>query len=466
MKNTVAIILAAGLGTRMKSKRHKMLHVAAGRPLVYWPIRAALDAGFGKVVLVVGHQAEKVVETVRALFPGAPIEFATQAEQLGTAHATRCAKPAAEGFAGVFVINGDLPVLRGESLRALHDAFTASGGHFALATTIMADARGFGRIVRDAAGPLEIVEERDATPEQRALREANVGIYASRADLLFGMLEGVGTANAKREFYFTDVVAMLRGRGTPVGVHVVADPDESAQVNDRPGLAEVERLLHDRKARALMADGVTIHQPATVMIDDDCTVGADSEIWPGVEMHASHVGSDCVIGRGAVLSGVRLGNGVNVKPYCVMTDSVVEDDAQIGPFSHLRPASVMRRGSHVGNFVELKKTVLGEGSKANHLAYLGDCTIGVKANIGAGTITCNYDGINKLPTEIGDGAFIGSDTQLVAPVRVGKDAYVAAGATITKDVPDGALAITRVPQTHIEGYTERRRMRAARKKEG
>jgi bifunctional UDP-N-acetylglucosamine pyrophosphorylase/glucosamine-1-phosphate N-acetyltransferase len=462
MNDTVAIVLAAGLGTRMKSARQKGLHVAAGRPLVYRPIRAALDAGFAKVVLVVGHQADRVGDAVRGLFPGAPVEFVVQADQRGTAHATLCARPACEGFARVVVINGDLPLLRPASLKALVAALDATGGMFALTSAVLPDAYGFGRIVRDAAGPARIVEEKDATPDERALREANVGVYAARADLLFDLLSGVGATNAKREFYFTDVVEILRGRGEAVGVHVLDDPDDCTQVNDRKGLAEVEVLMFRRKAAELMDAGVTVRQPATVAIDDDCTVGPDTELGAGVELHATTIGSGCTLGRGVVLTNVRVGDNVTIKPYCVATDSEIGDGCQVGPFAHLRPGSVLKKGAHLGNFVETKKTVVGEGSKANHLSYLGDCTIGAGANIGAGTITCNYDGVNKLPTVIGDRAFIGSDTQLVAPVTVGNDAYVGAGTTVTKDVPDGALATSRVPQEHVPGYTERRRARPKR----
>jgi bifunctional UDP-N-acetylglucosamine pyrophosphorylase/glucosamine-1-phosphate N-acetyltransferase len=413
------------------------------------------------VVVVVGHRGDEVADAVRASFPGAPVAFATQAEQKGTAHATLCARDAARDFASLVVINGDLPLLRPETLRGLVDAYRGADGGFALASAVLPDAFGFGRVIRDGTGMAAgIVEERDATPEQRALREANVGVYAARADVLFPFLEGVGTGNAKQEFYFTDIVGLLRRSGRGVGVFVMGDADETTQCNDRAGLADVERLLHLRKARALMDGGVTIHQPASVMIDDGCEVGPDSEVWPGVELHgATVVGSGCSIGRGSVLTNVRVADRVAIKPYCVLADAIVEDDCQLGPFSHLRPASVMRRGSHVGNFVEMKKTDLGEGSKANHLSYLGDATIGRKVNVGAGTITCNYDGVNKLPTIIEDGAFIGSDTQLVAPVKVGRDAYVGAGTTVTKDVPPGALALSRAPQTHVEGYSERRRAR-------
>ncbi len=459
MKDTVAIILAAGLGSRMKSDRPKGLHAVAGLPLVYWPVKAALDAGCSRVAVVVGHGADEVEACVRGLFPGADLAFPRQDRQLGTAHATLCARQAAEGFASALLINGDLPLLTGGTFRVLRDAYAQSGGAFALVTSIVDDPGGFGRIVRDADGSVErIVERRDASPHQQAIREVNVGVYLARTELLFPMLAAVGDENAVGEFYFTDIVAMMRARGLGVGDHVLALPDEAMQVNDRVELAAAETAMHLRHARHLMAEGVTIHRPASVLIDPDCMVGRDTEVWPGVEMHAgTRVGARCVVGRGAVLSGVSIGDGVDIKPYCVLTDSTVEDDGKLGPFSHLRPASIMRKGSHVGNFVELKKTDLGEGSKANHLTYLGDCTVGRKANIGAGTITCNYDGVNKFPTVIEDGAFIGSDTQLVAPVRVGKEAYVGAGATITKDVPAGALAVTRVPQVNVEGYVERKR---------
>lgn len=459
MEKVTAVVLAAGLSTRMKSRRQKALHRIAGRPLVTYPIRTCLEAGVQDVVVVVGHQADQVREVVRAEFPDAPIRFADQPEPRGTAHAVLCAREAVSEAPAVLVLNGDLPLLRPASLQGLETAFHGSGGLFALVSVVLDDATGFGRVVRDAAGwPVRIVEDRDASPEERRIREINLGVYLARTDHLFRVLDQVGTDNAKGEFYFTDVVALLRQEGLPVGVYILPDATEARQVNDRAEMAAAEALLHRRKAEVLMASGVTIHQPDTVMIDWDCDVGPDTEVWPCVEMHdGTRVGSGCVIGRGAVLTRVRIGDGVEVKPYCVMTDAVIEDDAKAGPFSHLRPATVVRRGAHVGNFVEMKKTVLGPGSKANHLTYLGDCTVGENVNIGAGTITCNYDGVHKLPTVIEDGAFIGSDTQLVAPVKVGRDAYVGAGTTVTKDVPPRALALSRVPQTHIMEYSNRKK---------
>jgi len=459
MQGTVAVILFAGLGTRMRSSLPKALHNAAGRPLVWYPVQAALDAGVPKVVLVIGHKGQEVEEAVRSLFPSAPVEFAVQEEQRGTAHATMCARPLCEGARNVLVVNGDMTLLGPKALCGLAEVFAQSGGHLAITTAVLENPFGYGRVLRDHDGmPMAIVEERDATPEQRAVKEVNVGVYLAAADLMFGALGGVHDENAKCEFYLTDVVQLVRESGRPVGAYVLGDPEEAWQVNDRIDLARVEAALYRRKATDLMARGVTIHRPESVMIDQDCRVGPDSEIWPDVEMHkATEVGSGCVIGRGCVLSNTRVGDGVTIKPYCVLTDAVVENEAVLGPFSHLRPASVVSRGAHVGNFVEMKKSVLGPGSKANHLTYLGDCTVGAKANIGAGTITCNYDGISKFPTEIGDGAFIGSDTQLVAPVKVGKDAFIGAGTTVTKDVPDGALALSRVDQVNIPGYAERRR---------
>jgi bifunctional UDP-N-acetylglucosamine pyrophosphorylase/glucosamine-1-phosphate N-acetyltransferase len=461
MNDTVAIVLAAGLGTRMKSDRPKGLHSLAGSPLIHWPVGAALDAGCSRVVVVVGHGADEVEASVRKRFPGADLVFPRQEQQLGTAHATLCAREAAEGFRSALLINGDLPLLTAGTLRSLGSAFAASGGAFALVTASVDDPGGFGRIERGPGRGIErIVERRDATAEQTAIHEVNVGVYLARTDLLFPLLDRVGDTNSVGEFYFTDVVKMLRQQGFQVGDLVLDTPEEAMQVNDRIELAACELALHLRHARQLMSEGVTLHRPASIMIDPDCTVGRDSEVWPSVEMHAgTRVGQRCIVGRGAVLSGVTVADGVEIKPYCVLTDSIVEDDCKLGPFSHLRPASVMRRGAHVGNFVEMKKTDLGAGSKANHLTYLGDCTVGRKVNIGAGTITCNYDGVNKLPTVIEDGVFIGSDSQLVAPVTVGHDAYVAAGATITKDVPPGALALTRVTQVHVDGYVQRKRLK-------
>lgn len=463
MKDTIAVILSAGLGTRMKSARPKALFEVAGLPLVAYPLRAALAAGIRRIALVVGHQADAVRQRVQSLFPDADITFVTQEEQLGTAHATRCAATVVGDTPNVLLMNGDLPLLTADTIAALRSAFDASGGTFALVTSVVPDPGGFGRIVRDASGQVQrIVERRDASPDELAIREVNVGLYLARSRTLFSDLAAVDDANRVHEFYFTDVVRMRAQDGHTVGVHVLADPDEAAQVNDRVELASVDAAMLRRNTRAAMEGGATIRLPETVVIDTGCTVGTDTEIGPDVELRGStRIGSRCTIARGCILMNVQVGDGVTIKPYCIVTDARVQDDAVLGPYAHLRPGSDVGPAAHVGNFVEMKKTTLGPGSKANHLTYLGDCTVGQGVNIGAGTITCNYDGVNKLPTVIEDGAFVGSDTQLVAPVRVGRNAYIGAGTTVTRDVPDGALALSRVPQTHIADYAARRPRRKA-----
>jgi len=462
MDRLAAVVLAAGLGTRMKSEKAKCLHCAAGMPLIWYPVKAAFDAGAEKVVIVVGHQREAVQAEVSRLFPERAIEFVVQERQLGTAHATVCAADSVAGYDLAVFINGDLPLLTGRTVSGVVDAFRKSGA-FALLTAHVRNPGGFGRIVRDDRGVSEIVEARDADPCQLAIDEVNVGVYVAAPGPLFEKLAQIRAASGSGEYYFTDVVKSFRADGRDVGSFVLADSTDARQVNDRLELAVAEGLLHARKVRELMLAGVTVHQPDSQMIDFDCSIGCDTEVFPGCELRsATRIGSRCVVGRGCVLSATSVGDGVEIKPYSVLFDSVVEDGCVLGPFCHLRPASRAMQGSHVGNFVELKKTTLGPGSKANHLAYLGDCLIGSGANIGAGTITCNYDGYKKMPTEIGDGAFIGSDSQLVAPVKVGAGAYVAAGTTVTADVPAGALAISRVEQKHVEGYAARKKARSGR----
>lgn len=462
MKRLAAVVLAAGLGTRMKSEKAKCLHRAAGMPLVWYPVKAAFDAGAEKVVVVVGHQREAVQAEVERLFPAQAVEFVVQERQLGTAHATVCAADSVAGYDAAVFINGDLPLLTGATVRGVVDAFRLSGV-FALLTARVSDPGGFGRIVRNDCGVSEIVEIRDANRDQLSIDEVNVGVYVAAPGPLFEKLALIRAASNSGEYYFTDVVRSFRADGSLVGSFVLADSTDARQVNDRVELAAAEGLLHARKVRELMLAGVTVHQPGSQMIDYDCTIGCDTEVFPGCELRlGTTIGSRCVVGRGSVLSASSVGDGVEIKPYSVLYDSVVEDGCVLGPFCHLRPASRAMKGAHVGNFVELKKTVIGPGSKANHLAYLGDCTIGSGANIGAGTITCNYDGFRKMPIEIGDGAFIGSDSQLVAPVKVGAGAYVAAGTTVTTDVPPGCLAISRVEQKHVDGYAARKKARSGR----
>ena len=458
LKDTIAIILAAGLGTRMKSSLPKGLFRVAGLPLVCYPIKAALEAGVSHVTVVVGHQAELVKAEVTKYFPTAQIDFAMQEQQLGTAHATLCAAENAAPFKKALLMNGDLPLISANTIKALGEVYDQTGTTFALVTSRVADPGGFGRIERSPDGEVQqIVEKRDATQEQLAINEVNVGLYMAETASLYADLAKVGTSNQAAEFYFTDIVKMRTSKGEKVGAYVLGDASEAGQINNRVELSEVEAQILRSNAAMIMNLGVTIHLPETVYIETGCLVGSNSEIEPGVSIKAGTViGSNCLISRGSVLTNARIGDGVTIKPYCVITDSEIKDFAIIGPFAHLRPQSVVGNHGHVGNFVEMKKSNLGEGSKVNHLSYIGDAQVGEKVNIGAGTITCNYDGINKNITVIESGAFIGSDTQLVAPVKVGKNSYVGAGTTVTEDVPDGALALSRVKQVNIENYAKKK----------
>jgi bifunctional UDP-N-acetylglucosamine pyrophosphorylase/glucosamine-1-phosphate N-acetyltransferase len=458
-----AIVLAAGKGTRMKSRRAKVLHELGGRPLAYYPVKRALEAGASPVVVVVGHQAEAVEAALAAALPGAPVRFAVQQRQLGTAHAVLAAKGALRGWKGpVAILSGDTPLLEADTLRRVVEARARARAPLAFATMALEAPRGYGRVVRDAKGrPARIVEEKDASGPERAIGEVNAGLYCAEAAFLWKGLARVGAANAQKEFYLTDLVAQAaQGQGA---VAVSVDPAEAAGVNDREELARAGRILLRRRASALMRGGVTIEDPGRFDCDEGVEIGDDVAIEPGVRLLGrTRIGAGCRIGAGAILSHAVLAAGVTVRPYTVIDESSVAAGAILGPFSRIRPGSEIGEGAHVGNFVETKKTRLGKGAKANHLAYLGDAVVGAGANVGAGTITCNYDGEKKHETRIGEDAFIGSDSILVAPVEIGAGAYVAAGSVITEAVPPGALALGRARQVNKEGWVERQR--AARKK--
>ena len=456
-----AIVLAAGKGTRMKSGLSKVLHEANGKPLAWYPVRRALELRCDPIVVVVGHQGDEVRARLEALFPGAPLKFAVQAEQKGTGHAVLCARRALAGHTGrLLVLYGDVPLLKTETLRTLTDA--GRRNPVAFLSMRPADPTGYGRVVRDARGKVTaIVEHKDATPDQRAIGECNAGLYDCDAGFVWKALKSVGTANAQGEYYLTDLVAAAFAAGTPA-VAVDAPVEEVSGVNDRVELAEAARVLRRRLAEKWMRAGVTLVDPATTYIDEEVELAADVTVEPNVRLlGATRVGSGSRIGFGSVIENSTVGSFVAVKPYSIFESAKVGDRAQIGPFARLRPGSDLAEDVHVGNFVETKKTTMGKGAKANHLAYLGDATIGSKTNVGAGTITCNYDGVNKLPTVLGDGVFIGSDTQLVAPVTVGDGAYVAAGSTIVRDVPPGALALSRTEQVVKEGWVARRKAQQA-----
>ncbi len=451
MESLAAVILAAGKGTRMKSGLIKVLHPAAGRPVIEWPVAAARTAGADPVVLVIGHQAN----AVQRVFRGSDIRYAMQEEQLGTGHAVACALDALAGFRGtVLILCGDTPLLRPETLKALLTFHRDKQAAVTVLTAVMDDPYGYGRVVRDAAGQVaRIVEQKDADPEEQAICEINSGIYCVESDFLFANIRNIGNDNAQKEFYLTDLLALAARRGLACLAMPTADADEIMGVNDRAQLAEAARILRSRINRDLMLSGVTLIDPDQTYIDFGVTIGADTIIHPNCHIGAGTViGSDCEIEQGVSISGCRIGDGCHIKAGSVLEDSELHEDVSVGPMAHLRPGTVL--GSHVkiGNFVETKKVVMGAGSKASHLTYLGDAEIGRDVNIGCGTITCNYDGVNKHRTIIGDEVFIGSDVQLVAPVTVGRNSLVAAGTTVTVDVPPDSLAISRVPQVNKEGW--------------
>ena len=450
LKKTTAIILAAGQGTRMKSALPKVMHPIAGRPLVYYPVRAALDAGCTEVVVVVGYGREVVSAYLAKAFP-ANVKTAVQEKQRGTGDAARA------GLEGVSLENalifyGDVPLLMADDVAKVALRLEGSAGGLALATCEAEDPFGYGRVLRDAGGAVVAIREQKdlATDEERATREINPGIYAASCAFLREAIGSLTPNNAQGEYYLTDIVAFAAKAGKTISA-VSSRAEVLAGVNDRDQLGQAEVVMHLRISTNLRRSGVTVRAGARV--DDGVEVASDAIIESGVVLRGTtRVGKGALIDVGCVLTNVVVGEDAIVKPYSVMSDSTVGARAQIGPFSHLRPESEIGDDAHVGNFVETKKTRLGPGAKANHLAYLGDGVIGPRANIGAGTIFCNYDGFQKHTTIIEADAFIGSDSQIVAPVTIGEGAYVATGTTVTKDVPAGALAISRIKQENKADY--------------
>lgn len=456
MSDTHVVILAAGQGTRMKSRLPKVLHPIAGRPMIDHVLRTAESLTPATMTLIVGHGADEL----RARLAGRErLRFAVQEPQLGTAHALQQAESVLAGRTGTLILlYGDVPLLRASTLSRLHETHASARAAATVVTAVVERPYGYGRIVRSRGRIARIVEERDASPAERAIKEINSGIYAFDVGPLWDALRGIASRNAQGEFYLTDLVAIYRRRKLPVETLVLEDVHETRGVNSRSELAEVSRIVRQTKNEELMAAGVTIIDPATTYIDEGVTVGADTVIHPGVIVEGhTRIGSACEIHAHVRIVDSELADRVTVNNFCVITGSRVGHGASVGPFAHLRPDTTVGERAKVGNFVEMKKTSLGAGSKANHLAYLGDATIGANVNVGAGTITCNYDGERKHQTVIEDGAFIGSDSQLIAPVTVGKGAYVGAGSSITEDVPPGALGIARGRQTNINGWVDRRK---------
>jgi bifunctional UDP-N-acetylglucosamine pyrophosphorylase/glucosamine-1-phosphate N-acetyltransferase len=450
----------------MRSELAKVLHRAGGLPLIEHVVRACQPLKAAQTIAVVGHQADEVGAVVTAL--GA--QTVLQQPQRGTGHAMQVARRAIRSRAKLaIVLPGDAPLLRTETLKALIETHRRGEAAATILTAEIDDPTDYGRIVRDTEGRVvAIVEEKSATPEQRAIREVNSSIYCFTLAKLWPCLNALRPENAHKELYLTDAIAMLRERNERVLAEVAADAREILGCNTRAHLADVDRIFRARNAAALMESGVTIYLPETVVVDPGVTAGPDSVIEPGVQLLGNtRIGARCTIRTGSVLQDVRMDDDAVIGAHSLIDSSRVGKKAQIGPFSRLRPGTDIRAGAHVGSFVEMKKTVLGEGSKAPHLSYLGDATIGRETNVGAGTITCNYDGVAKHPTTIGNRVFIGSDTALVAPVRIGDGAYVGAGSVITENVPADALAIARGRQANKPGWAVARRkemQRAAKAK--
>jgi len=458
------VILAAGLGTRMKSHKAKVLHRAGGKTLIEHAVDTALAlAPAERVFAVVGYQAERVRAAVAT--PG--IGFIEQTEQLGTGHALLVAREALSHLDGYLVIlYGDGPLLRPSTVRRLIETAEANEAAGALLSADMADPTGYGRVLRGVSDRVRaVVEQKAATPQQLAIREANMGIYCYRAELFWKHVGELRPDNPAHEYYLTDMVEILDRAGHSVVAMKVEDARECLGINDRIELAEVDRLLRERKLRELMLAGVTIEKPETVAIDSGVEIGIDTVVEPFARiLGTTRIGENCRIGASSVIEDSVLDDDVVVNPLTVITASHLERGVQAGPFSRLRPGNHVAEDAHIGNFVELKKTRLGAGSKASHLAYLGDSEIGARVNIGAGTITCNYDGTHKHPTRIGDGVFVGSNSTLVAPLEIGAGAYLAAGSVITEAVPADALALGRARQVNKEGWAQKRRARAADRK--
>jgi bifunctional UDP-N-acetylglucosamine pyrophosphorylase/glucosamine-1-phosphate N-acetyltransferase len=453
------VILAAGKGTRLKSSLAKVLHRAGGRSLVEHVVHSCTPLKPRTIVVVVGHQAEQVAALVEPL--GAITVL--QQPQNGTGHAMHVAKRALGRAKFAIVLAGDAPLVRTETLKALAATHHKGNAAATILSAVVADPSGYGRVVRKSETLVSaIVEESQLTGEQREINEINSAIYCFTLEKLWPALAQVKPNNKHRELYLTDAIGVLNAKGETVLAHVAADPREVLGCNTRADLAEVDRIFREWKRNALMDNGVTIQLPETVVIDPEVVAGEDTVIEPCVQLLGkTKIGSRCTVRTGSVLTDAVLGDDVTVEPHCVVAQSRLDDRVIIGPFARLRPNNHLKADSRVGNFVELKKSTIGEGTKAMHLSYLGDAKIGTKANIGAGTITCNYDGFHKYPTTIGNKVFIGSDSALIAPVRIGDGAYIAAGSTITENVPADALGIARGRQANKPGWAAKRRRELA-----
>ncbi|MEJ6529884.1 bifunctional UDP-N-acetylglucosamine diphosphorylase/glucosamine-1-phosphate N-acetyltransferase GlmU [Exiguobacterium sp. USCH10] len=447
-----AVILAAGKGTRMKSKLYKVLHPVLGKPMVEHVVDQLDQIGVSRQIVIVGHGAEAVQDTL-----GTRVEYAVQEEQLGTGHAVQMAEAELAGKAGAtLVVCGDTPLLTAETLEALLAHHEAQQAKVTVLTAIADDATGYGRVVRGEDGNVtKVVEHKDASETELAINEINTGTYVFDNELLFDALKQVGNNNAQGEYYLPDVISIAKEAGEVVAAHTAPTFDETIGVNDRVALSQAEAIMRKRTNERLMREGVTFMDPASTYISPDVMIGSDTIIYPGtVILGKTTIGSECVIGPNSDIRNSVIEDHAVVR-QSVVTDSKIGEAAQVGPFAHLRQQAVLGANTRVGNFVEIKKSSFGDGAKASHLSYIGDASIGERVNLGCGSITVNYDGKNKFETVVEDDAFVGCNVNLIAPVKVGKGAIVAAGSTITNDVPEEALAIARERQTNKEGYTKR-----------
>ena len=444
------VVLAAGKGTRFKSDLPKVLHKLLGKPMLWYVVRSAKEAGADEVVVVVGHKRELVEEFLRREFP--EVKVAVQEEQLGTGHAVKCAASFLKGYSGkVVVLNGDTPLVRSEDIKRLAE----TPGDMVVLTAKAPDPTGYGRVVRDGGEVLYIVEEKDATPEEKRIDEVNTGIYAFEPEKLLEALEEIDNDNAQGEYYLPDVLKVFKRKGYSVVPVETFDFSSVMGVNNRYELSVAEKFLRDRIVKELQLSGVTVHNPDSVYIEPEVKVGRDTEICGPVYLRGkTEIGEGCFIGAFTDIEDSKIEDGVTVESHCWMREALLKSGSSAGPFAKLRPGTVLEEGARVGTFVETKKAYLERGAKANHLTYLGDCRIGENTNIGAGTITCNYDGFNKWFTEVGKNVFVGSNTLFVAPVKVGDNSITAAGSVITKDVPENTLAIARAKQVNYAGKAE------------
>jgi len=453
MDALTAIILAAGEGKRMRSRQPKILHRLCGRPLIAYPLRLARTFA-DRVVMVIPPSTEGVGQVA-----GDGVATVIQSERLGTGHAVVQAKDAC-GEGAILVLPGDMPLLAVETIERLVSHHKTAGAAVTLLTAMVDNPFGYGRVLRQRGRVARIVEERDATDDQKKITEIGTSVYCFDARRLWSALAEVRPNNDQGEYYLTDVVAILSQAGARVEAVTVADPSEALGVNDRKQLAAVAAIQRRRILDRLMEGGVTIVDPASTYIEDTVTIGPDTVVQPQTVIEgATEIGNACVIGAGSHVTGSRLADRVVLKPYSIIEEAVVEEDATLGPFCHLRPGCHIGAAAEIGNFAELKKSRVGRKTKIHHVSYTGDATLGERVNVGAGTITCNYDGQRKHQTIVGDGAFVGTNSSLVAPLTIGEGAYVAAGSVITKDVPPGALALERSPQTVKEGWVAKRKAR-------